>query len=737
MFELIEIKNNYLEECDGISKIYLDFAHLDADTLSKLNDNVNIEPDVIDVQVSPSVKKADIVDVGAAVAIGFIAYLADYYLRLKKLRNKDKKKIEVKDYINFIVSCSGIEKYDGIEKDIEKQLNNIEEEIKNIDDYRKMAFDFCENLSFEGLFTQIIEYCIGLSIGKNNQGKIVILKNNKVSNNKKIILNIYYAILDWFIDRAYDYKENSEYKKEINNILKNKKEFSKIEKLIKKIYEVAFKNNKFNPDELKNWFHEQLDKEKIDTNIDNLLAADIAIQLEILLVRIYIHIKNFIIQVNEHHIQSLDGLKIIDFNRIDNERVISRMDTISAAVLSAFNAGESISKAIEDKELDVLILDINIPNLLRLKTLLLNDFEYIKEDVNDILHKAKVVEIKKHNDIPLDKLEKYLTLNKIQTKILYSLQLHLVNEDIQDTKSNEEQKLKNEWKEEWIKVTESSINQKKIFEEDPKKTYQALITYASNDPNNLFWLYNIVLELSIFKPYYSINLDNPNKYKKLKPTQNDYLKKYFCQLQDFISYKETQDIKKAYFKYCDYLDNKVGKLIGGGAGAVAVAVIGGGIAFAFAPQIAVLLFGGAFPALHGAALINAALAAAGGGAVAAGGLGMAGGALVIAGGGAVIGLGASSTALGLLASPSFVQNDYAKLLTKCDEIFIKKANLFDEVIAIQHKLENDLNDYKLQLEMLESLDNKTKECKLTIKGLQKSIVYSERANKKLLELTKE
>lgn len=737
MYEIVELKNNYLEECNGVSKIYLDFACLSADTLKKLNGETDIESDVIDVEISPSVKRADKIDMGAAVTIGFTAYLVDYFFRINKLGDKLVSNFNTKDYINFVINNCSIKKYDGIEKDIEKQVDEIENEIKNADDYRKMVFDFSKELSFNGLFVQIIEYCSDLSIGMDEWGKIVILKDEKELNCKDTLSKAYYAMIDWLIDQAYEYKKNSEYKKEINKVLKHKKEFSKVKKLIKKIYEVAFKNNEFNASELKKWFHKQLDKDKIETDIGNLTAQNLAVQMEILLVRVYIHVKNFIEQINEHHVKTLEGLKIIDFERIDNERIISRMDTISAAILSTLNIGVVVFSSVKDNNLDGHILDINIPNLLRLKVLIENDFVYLKEDINEYLHKAKVVEVVKHKDVPLEQLEKCLTLNKAQTKILYSLQLHLINEDIQETKSNAEQQLKNEWKEKWIEVTESSINQKKIFEENPKKTYQLLLTYAGNDLNNLLWLYNIALELSIFRPYFNIDLEKENKYKKLKPVKTDYLKKYFCQLQEYITYEDVKNIRKAYSSYCGYLDNRVAKIAGGAAGVVALAAAGGGVAFAFAPQIAVALFGGAFPALHGAALVNAALAAAGGGAIAAGGAGMAGGALVIAGGGAVIGLGASSTALGILSSPSFVQNDYAKLLVKCDEIFIKKMNMIDEVISLQHKVENDLSDYKLQLEMLESLDNPTKECKTTINGLKKSIAYSEKANKKLLDLTKD
>ena len=68
----------------------------------------------------------------------------------------------------------------------------------------------------------------------------------------------------------------------------------------------------------------------------------------------------------------------------------------------------------------------------------------------------------------------------------------MIDEDIQRTKENKEQQLKNEWKKKWIEVTEQSLQQNKVFEKDPVKTYAAINTYASNQ-ENLLWLYNIAV----------------------------------------------------------------------------------------------------------------------------------------------------------------------------------------------------------------------------------------------------
>lgn len=407
------------------------------------------------------------------------------------------------------------------------------------------------------------------------------------------------------------------------------------------------------------------------------------------------------------------------------------MDTISTSVFAALNVGVAGAKAIKlEKDplqkLYVFAININIPNVIRLVSVVSADFDYIKEDIDQLVHKSKVIEIKKHKDIPLESLERCFTMNKIETRILYSLELQMIEEDIQRTKDNKEQLLKNEWKKKWIEVTEQSLQQNKVFEKDPLKTYAAINTYAASQ-DNLLWLYNIAMELSMFKPYFKIE----EKGKKLKLSYTKYIEEVFCNAQNYISYKEIQ---KSYKDYYNCLENNTLKTVGVAGGALAVAAATGGLAFVFAPQIAVAIFGGAFPTLHGAALVSASLAAAGGGSLAAGGFGMAGGAVLIAGGGAVLGLGTSGTALSLIMAPKFVQNDYAKLLAKCDCVLLKQLDMKDEVVALQHKIQSDLDEYKLRLKVLEGLENSNDECKQNIKALKKSIVYTERTNKQLVKL---
>ena len=724
MYELQLVNNGFLEEYNEDNRVFVESILLDSETLKRLNGDEDVYSDIIDVEFLSAVKKVDRVDTLVAATSGFMAFLLDQILVRKHIKEEDIDDVEIIKVLPLVLRQYS-DKNKDIDKEIDEYISNWEHKIHDAYKYKDLVFDFCEDLSFSGLFIKVIEYCFDLSIGLDEKSGLVIKKEKHDLKTDSIVEKAQIAVVDWFVDQAYQYKKGG----------KCKKEFAQIEKIVKDIKKIAFKDNKFDREQLKEWFHNRVLNEKKKLNrLDDFAVQSISVKANIIFVHSYVHIRDFIQQVNEHNVESLEGLNIIDFDKLNNEAVIRRMDTVSTSVFTALNVGVAGAKAIKlEKNLlqkiYVFAVNINIPNVIRLVSVVSADFDYIKEDIDQLVHKSKVIEIKKHKDIPLESLERCFTMNKIETRILYSLELQMIEEDVQRTKDNKEQLLKNEWKKKWMEVTEQSLQQNKVFEKDPLKTYAAINTYAASQ-DNLLWLYNIAMELSMFKPYFKIE----EKGKKLKLSYTKYIEEVFCNAQNYISYKEIQKIQKSYKDYYNCLENNTLKTVGVAGGAIAVAAATGGLAFVFAPQIAVAIFGGAFPTLHGAALVSASLAAAGGGSLAAGGFGMAGGAVLIAGGGAVLGLGTSGTALSLMMAPKFVQNDYAKLLAKCDCVLLKQLDMKDEVVALQHKIQSDLDEYKLRLKVLEGLENPNDECKQNIKALKKSIVYAERTNKQLVKL---
>lgn len=536
MYELQLVNNGCLAEYSEDYKVFVDSILLDSETLKKLNSDEDVYTDIIDVEFSPAVKKVDRVDTLVAVTSGFMAFLLDQLLIRKNIREKDIDEDTIIKVLPLVLRQYS-DKNKDIDKEIDEYIANWEHKIKDAYKYKKLVWDFCSELSFNGLLIKVIEYCFNLSIGLDEKSGLIIKKEKHDLKTDSIVEKAQMAIVDWFVEQAYAYKKSG----------KCKKEFVQIEKIVKDIKKVAFKDNKFDKEQLKEWFHNKVLNEKKKLNgLDDFVVQSIPVKANIIFVHSYAHIRNFIQQVNEHNVESLEGLNIIDFDKLNNDRVLARMDTISTSVFAALNAGIAGGKAIKAKDgflqkCCVFAVNINIPNVIRLVSVVSADADYIKEDIDQLVHKSKVVEIKKHKDIPLDSLERCFTMNKIETRILYSLELQMIEEDIQRTKDNKEQLLKNKWKEKWIEVTEQSLQQNKVFEKDPVKTYAAINTYASNQ-ENLLWLYNIAVELSMFKPYFKLE----EKDKKLKLSYTKYVEEVFCKSQQYISYKEIQKIQKSY-----------------------------------------------------------------------------------------------------------------------------------------------------------------------------------------------
>ncbi len=724
MYELTEWQGQYLLDANDIPKITIDANVLDEDILKKFNGNQDIESDCINLEFSSGVKKADKLDYSFALFAGIVSYSVDAFLG--KFKSDD----SLKDVLKNVFEVYKMGNIDYTSQ-IDKCISDLENKVKHSNDYVELAKDLCNEFSYRGLFISIVETVFNKKIGFDEANQLVIEEAEETFEGdlaNKIML----GIVRWLTSLASEYAKTGKYKDTYKEVKQWGKVLKEIRIVVTEISDVAFKNGKFNKKDLENWFAKRIRND----NTDFFLIDSFAVSLRAALIRCYVHIRSFIEQVKEHNVTSLKGLEIIDFDRIDNSRVIARLDTVSSGVFAALNVGTVAAACVIKNTTDVNLgplaaVKINLSNCIKFSCFLKEDFNNIKEDVHEYLNKAKVVEIKEHKKVSKEDLNEYFTLSDRATRILYSLELHMIEEDIQKTKESKDQILKDEWKEKWIKATEETTFLGKVFERDAEKVYKLILTEASVKSNPM-WLYNIAIELSLFKPYYMI--EEENKYKKLKLVNNSYIKDVFCECQNIVEYKDISSINKLYKKYCDYLDNSLMKTGLTVAGVTAVAAVTGGAAFAFAPEIAVAIFGGAFPTLHGAALTSACLAAAGGGSLAVGGLGMSGGAMIIAGGGALLGIGTTSSATLFISSPKFVKYDNAKLLTKCDLILMKKLNMVDEVCAIQENTAENLNRYKMELEYYDSIVNKSDECKKEIKELNKSITYTERTNAALVKL---
>ncbi|GKW47358.1 hypothetical protein [Planococcus sp. NCCP-2050] len=338
----------------------------------------------------------------------------------------------------------------------------------------------------------------------------------------------------------------------------------------------------------------------------------------------------------------------------------------------------------------------------------------------------------------------FLGLTLEQTRLLYSLQYRLVSSDIVLESTSSIRQKKGEWLLQWKETMEESLKSFAAREFDGKtpsdnfvgseaigegSSYRPLsilqdsqgiiklirkLKLESQNLNTQFYL--ILLETTLFVPYTPLDLEDKNKYKKLKMNEKvvrDELIKIAAMLEidpSFIDkYKSTY---KSSLRSISGFWTKV--LAGGIAGAIVIGITGG----LAAPFVAGL----AAPAgLAGAAAISAGLAALGGGAIAAGGFGMAGGIAVIVGGGTILGATSGTVAGALLSSSSdFTLQQAAKLEVVMKEIILfaqKDVKYAQKVLKEQQRF---IEAQKLRLIELERNEKGNAE---QIKILKKSLEY--------------
>ena len=324
-----------------------------------------------------------------------------------------------------------------------------------------------------------------------------------------------------------------------------------------------------------------------------------------------------------------------------------------------------------------------------------------------------------------------------QTCLLFSLGRKIIVDDIVSSKAND--KLEEAAKKQaWLNTWDVSINNflNNLGEEhnilvditkiDSKKLLEQILNEETSETIKA-WRYLILLECTLFTPYYPLerlnDTDQENFIDKFKKLFDGLSLNNESQKLSLIKIAELLNID---FKYIDIFRRRHQEalrslsgfwkkiLLAGGTGMV-VAVI---ITLLFINPIAGLF---AAPGLAGAVALNSGLAALGGGAIAAGGFGIAGGISVLVGGALLIG-GSTGVGIGtLLASPSeLVLTELAKMEVVLKEIILgiqHDTKMMQEIIM---KLNDNLNEMRKEVARLNIENKKNKE---KIKNLEESIEY--------------
>ncbi len=463
------------------------------------------------------------------------------------------------------------------------------------------------------------------------------------------------------------------------------------------------------------------------------------------IVRCFYLIRRLYLEIDKKEVRSLQDISKLDPNTFlpFNNRSITHMTTVSSGVFLAITMASATVRATvknkgnKDEFVRDFLLYVNYAGIARFGFTISAEAKYVVKDLKKIYQEYQNRRnSEREPDVDFKALE-YLSLTAEQAKILHSLKFFKVQYDIQNETDEKDKAQKGKWLAAWVESNDSPLDD--IQDSEESKVYDAILREVSKG-SDLTWLYLIALELSVFHPYYPIQNEDIQEYKKLK-CKADYDLEKFCKMQMIISTADYKALTRAYQKSASELSGKNTKAFVGVGATVAIATVTGGVALAFAPEIAVALAGQSFVGLYGAALTSASLAAIGGGSLAVGGLGMAGGTAIITGGGALLGMvgtGAiTATSLSLLSSKAYVLNECAKLLTVCRFILIGSQGNKAAVVSIAKGVDAAIDKLEYELNQNKPNDETSKEEKADFKEQQSCLACLQKCSKLLKKMSAE
>ena len=776
--EKVAIKNKELTVKYDVniptSKYLLEYTSGDENSPELITPSSETVVDIVEDSWDANINKADKIDYLLAVASGTIAAAVDIFYT-GEFSLEEAKKWGNDTTNNFVKRMAKWNGYKG--DDLSGAIKFMEDNYPLAADKNTPTFgggrqhhlrDFSHHFSLGGLMCSIFTQFTKKVIGTDTNGNLIIV--DVVDNTfigKDIPQKIVYGTVHWFFHMVSDMAGSNATAGNGTGIP------GPIVSLIKELSSLpVFRDKKIGDIEFHTWVSKLfngtllgkrdeagklLEPMKFDLRTEIGVFHEIGKQVVPVLinetiVRSFYFIRRLSDELKREEIKSFNDFKKINVEKIlpFNNRTIKRMVTVSSGTLVALDAADAAVRAgLKNGPSLHFFVDfavrINVVGVGRFIVACKADSEYIAEDIR---------EAKKNRDERIAKEQEFeksivdlncFSLDFEEMRILYSLENLIVSDDISITKNKNDAELKGKWQRKWQEKLITMLSSDNITLENFFLNEKEIQKYLGTNSNEMAQ-YLIVLESMLFEPYYAIfEDDNDKKLKKLK-NKSKYLLENYTHLQDLISAKEIEKIKKVYRKSVSKIAGADKGMIVGAIGTAAVMIASAALAFTFAPVIAVALVGNGAAGLSGAALISHCLAVLGGGSLAAGGLGMAGGTAVITGGGALLGMvsgtGMSATTVYLLTQEGYVLSECSRLLTYCKVVL--KERLHDEksIIDIYTKLESQIDTIKNSItefeRNLQSEDKKEqKENKKKIKVAKNSLKYLESCLSELQKLVKD
>ena len=745
------------------------------DNLSSIDyhesDNIR---DVADVTWEKTVSKADRRDYMLAICSGTISGLIDvFYVGEFSLERANK--WGTGEVNKFVMKVAELQGFKG--KELSDAIKYLENNFGIAADSVTPDFggglqhhlrDFSHHFSLGGLLCSLFTQFTGKVIGTDTKGALLIVElKDKTFIGKNFEEKILFGTVNWFFHMVSDMAGSNA------NAGKGTGIPGPLISLIKELSMLpCFKDKKIGEHEFHVWVSKLfngtlLAKRDENGRIIETLKVDLRTEIGVLhevgrqfvpmlinecLIRGLYFLRRLYIAIKETEIHSISDLKNINTSELlpFNNRVIKRMITIASGTFTAIDMVDAaVHAAIKTKGINheffaSFAVRINIAGVGWFIIACKADRQFITEDIREKKEERDKI-VKEYEKLISDL--KCLSLTYDQMRVLDSLERLIIEDDISLTKKEDEKTLKTEWKNEWEdKLTEglSTVSDVKAKFFLPETEVIRYIEENDEGP----WLYLLAMESMLFSPYYAIfgDADKDKAVKKLK-CKSKYLTEKFITLQDKLAKEDFTNLQKAYKRAVGIVTGSKKNVVIGAVGATATAVATGGLAYVFAPAIAVAMVGEAATGLSGAALVSYSLAAIGGGSLAAGGLGMAGGTAAITGGGALVGmLGgtgiSAATTVNLLSDEGYVLNECCKLITFSKEILMGRYDDVFKVADIWRKVKSQMTEVHKQIDTFSSQaknekdERKKKEMNLKAKVAKKSMKYLERTAGELKKIAK-
>lgn len=777
--EKVAIKNKELTVKYDVniptSKYLLEYTSGDENSPELITPSSETVVDIVEDSWDANINKADKIDYLLAVASGTIAAAVDIFYtgEFSLVEGRQWGNDTINKFVKRMAKWNG---YKG--DDLSGAIQCMEKKFPLAADKNTPTFggglqhhlrDFSHHFSLGGLMCSIFTQFTKKVIGTDTDGNLIIVDVvDDTFVGKDIPEKFFYGTVHWLFHMVSDMAGSNATAGNGTGIP------GPIVSLIKELSALpVFRDKKIGDIEFHKWVSKLfngtllgkrdeagklLERMKFDLRTEIGILHEIGKQavpvlINEAIVRSFYFIRRLSDELKREEIKSFNDFKKINVEKIlpFNNRTIKRMVTVSSGTLVALDAADAAVRAgLKNGPTPHFFVDfavrINVVGIGRFIVACKADSEYIAEDIR---------EAKKNRDERLAKEQEFeksivdlncLSLDFEEMRILYSLENLIVSNDISITKNKNDADLKEKWQRKWQEKLITILSSDNITLENFFLNEKEIQKYLGTNSNEMAQ-YLIVLEAMLFEPYYAIfEDDNVKKLQKLK-NKSKYLLEKYTQLQDLISKKEVEKIKKAYKKSFSKIAGSNKGMIVGAIGTAVVMIASSALAYAFAPVIAVALVGSGATELTGAALISHCLAVLGGGSLAAGGFGMAGGTAVITGGGALLGMVSgtgmsAATTVYVLSKEGYVLNECSRLLTYCKVVL--KERLHDEksIIDIYTKLESQIDTIKNSItefeSNLQSEDKKEQKAnKDKIKVAKKSLKYLENCLSELQKLVKD